>query len=381
MLYLNNKGVTLIEVVMAVIIAGILASVAMRSATTITETGRTEITKTEMHDIAYAIVGNDNLINNNVRNDFGYVGDIGAMPLNIDALMTNPGGYATWKGPYITNRFSQLPNDYSQDAWGVTYNFSGVDITSTGSGSSIVHKIGEATTDFLINQVSGNIYDADGTPPGTIYKDSISILISIPNGTGGILTKGITPDYGGYFSFDSIPIGNHDIQIVYIPSSDTLKRFVSSTPKSSIYDAYTFPSNYWNSSSSGGTGAIQYVGGTAQTTGGDCDKFNFDIINTTGSPITLTSITPIWSSPTAYFREIKYNGEKVYEEEDPRIGSGATATFDNPQAINAGQTINIEIKGFKDQPTGGNDAVMSNTDFTITFSDGSVITFNTGACP
>ncbi|HDL01509.1 MAG TPA: prepilin-type N-terminal cleavage/methylation domain-containing protein [candidate division Zixibacteria bacterium] len=241
----NNKGVTLIEVVMAVVIAGILAAAAMRSATTITETARTELTKTEMNDIAYAIVGNDNLQNNHIRNDFGYVGDIGAMPPDLSALMTNPGGYTTWKGPYINNRFAQTSSDYTQDAWGISYTFSGVDITSSGSGSSIVHKIGEATTNFLINKVSGNIYDSDGTPPGSIYKDSISVLLTYPNGAGGTITKGISPDFGGYFSFDSIPIGNQDIYVIYSPSNDTLKRFVSVTPKSVLYDEYLLSDNYW----------------------------------------------------------------------------------------------------------------------------------------
>ncbi len=382
MKYLNNKGITLIEVVMAIVIAGILAAVAMRSTVSITETGRTEITKTEMADIAFAIVGNNNLQNNNIRNDFGYVGDVGAMPADLNALMTNPGGYSTWNGPYIKNRFSQTSNDYAQDAWGIAYTFSGVDITSTGSGTTIVHKIGEATTDFVLNKVSGNIYDSDGTPPGTVYKDSITVLLTIPNGAGAMTTKGVIPDYGGYFSFDSIPIGNQDIQIVYIPGSDTLKRFVSVTPKSTVYDEYLFPTNYWNTASGGGggSGAIQYVNGTGQTTGGNCDKINFDIVNTSGSTITITSITPVWASPTAYFKEVEYDGDKVYEEENPRVGTGTTATFTSSKTINAGQTVNIEIKGFRDQPTGGNKVNMSNIDFTVTFSDGSVVTFNTGAC-
>lgn len=241
----NRKGFTLIEVVMAIIIAGILAAVAMRSTVSITETGKVELTKSEMNDIAFAMVGNNNLQNNNIRNDFGYVGDVGAMPPNLAALVTNPGGYSSWKGPYIKNRFSQISNDYAQDAWGKSYTFAGIDISSTGSGSTIVHKIGEATSDFLINKITGNIYDSDGTPPGSIYKDSITVLLTYPNGVGGMISKGISPDYGGYFSFDSIPIGNQDIYVVYIPSSDTLKRFVSVTPKADMYDEYLFSENYW----------------------------------------------------------------------------------------------------------------------------------------
>ncbi len=380
----NPKGFTLIEVVMAIVIAGILAGIAMRSTVSITETGRTEITKTEMKDIAFAMVGNADLQNNHIRNEFGYVGDVGTMPTSLADLMTNPGGYATWKGPYVKNRFSQTATDYAQDAWGKSYAFAGVDITSTGSGSTIVHKVGEATSDFLSNKVTGNIYDSDGTPPGTIYKDSITVLLTIPNGSGATITNGVSPNFGGYFSFDSVPIGNHDIQIVYIPTNDTLKRFVSVTPKSVLYDEYLFATNYWTSSTIGGSsGSIIYVAGTIQTEGGsDCDKFNFDITNISGSNITITSITPQWTtSPATYFKEIKFDGDKVFEEENPRAGTGATINFNSSKTINAGQTVNLEIKGFEDAPTSGNDASIGNTDFTITFSDGSVITINTGSCP
>ena len=381
---IHSSGFTLIEVVMSIIIAGILATVAIRSTISITETGRTEITKTEMTDIAYAIVGNEKLQNNNIRNDFGYVGDVGAMPPNLQALVTNPGGYSTWDGPYIQNRFTQTPTDYAQDAWGNNYSYSGVDITSTGSGSTIIHKIGESPSDFLLNKVSGNIYDADGSPPGTVYKDSITILLTHPNGSGSLITKGISPDYGGYFAFDSIPIGNQDLQIIYEPTADTLNRFVSINPKSEVYNTYLFPSNYWigttgtGGSSGGGSGLI-YVNGTGQTTGGSCNDIQFDIQNTTSSDITITSITPTWSSPTSYYKELKIDGNEVFDNSNPRNGSGTIVNFGSI-TITAGDTITIKIEEFKTNSTGGPNINMSNSDFTITFSDGSVITFNTGSC-
>ena len=381
----HSSGFTLIEVVMSIIIAGILATVAIRSTISITESGRTEITKTEMTDLAHAIVGNENLQNNNIRNDFGYVGDVGAMPPNLTALVTNPGGYSTWDGPYIQNRFAQTSSDYAQDAWGVNYAYSGVDIISNGSGSSIVHKIGESTSDFLLNKVTGNIYDADGSPPGTTFKDSITILLTFPNGSGGLLTKGISPDYGGYFEFDSIPIGNQDLQIVYEPTADTLNRFVSLNPKSTAYSTYLFPTNYWvGSSGSGGSGGgsgsgLIYVNGTGQTTGGSCNDIRFDVQNNTTSDITITSVTPTWDSPTSYYKELKIAGDEVFDNSNPRNGTGTIVNFSGI-TISAGETITIKMEEFKTNSTGGPNANMSNSEITFTFSDGSVITFNTGSC-
>ena len=254
--YLEHKGFTLIEIVMAVVIAGILATVAIRSTVTITETGRVEITKTELEDIGYAITGNPNLENNGIRTDFGFVGDIGAMPSSLNDLMTNPGGYATWNGPYIKNRFDQIPSDYLEDAWGETYSYSGVDITSTGSGSNIVHKIAQSTNHLLLNTVSGNIYDADGTPPGSVYNDSIDVYLTYPNGSGSTVSQNITPDIGGYFVFDSIPIGNHDISIIYHPANDTINRFVTIPPNTINYGTYILPTNYWTAIVTTGTSTL-----------------------------------------------------------------------------------------------------------------------------
>ena len=149
----HNKGFTLVEVIITIIIAGILGAIALRSVLVVSDTAKIEQTKAELNNIGFAIVGNPELENNGIRSDFGYVGDVGAMPSNLDALHSNPGGYATWKGPYIENRFSQITNDYKEDAWGTAYSYSGVSISSSGSGSGIVKQVANSTDDILINQV------------------------------------------------------------------------------------------------------------------------------------------------------------------------------------------------------------------------------------
>ena len=209
------RGFTLVEVILVIIIVGILATVALRSISLVGDTARTEETKQELDELAVAIVGSPVLDNAGIRNDFGYVGDIGALPPNLDALVSNPGSYATWNGPYAGNRFAQDPLDYKTDAWGTAYTYSGgIDIVSTGSGQPIVRRIAGAASDLLANEVTGAVLDADRTPPGTDFQDSIEVLLTVPDGSGGLTVRTATPKIGGYFAFSAAPTGNHDLDII-----------------------------------------------------------------------------------------------------------------------------------------------------------------------
>jgi prepilin-type N-terminal cleavage/methylation domain-containing protein len=240
----NNKGFTLIELVAVIVIVGILATIAVQKIGSVADDIKAEETMREMEILANSIVGNEQLYNNGVRSDFGYVGDIGAFPANLDALATNP-GYGTWNGPYIKNSFEQISNDYKQDSWQVNYILSATQITSIGSGSNIVKHISGSVDEILYNSVEGNIFDLDGTPPGDSLNAFISVNLTFPDGAGGYSTLSRTPDKGGYFRFDSIPIGNQTLEIIYSPDNDTLRHIVSVSPGSQIYEQNFLTANEW----------------------------------------------------------------------------------------------------------------------------------------
>lgn len=123
-------GFTLIEVVITIIILGILSGVAVRQLSSTVATAQYEQTKLEMEALSQAIVGNPLAYSAGTRVDFGYVGDVGALPPNLDALVQNPGGYATWKGPYISR--GKTDTDFKLDGWGVAYQLQDSLIRSTG---------------------------------------------------------------------------------------------------------------------------------------------------------------------------------------------------------------------------------------------------------
>ena len=91
-MYLSrHNGFSFIELLVVIVVIGILASVAMQSMTATVEDVRRLQTEREMEMLARAIVGNPSLTKNGARSDFGYVGDVGAFPPNLQALYQSPG--------------------------------------------------------------------------------------------------------------------------------------------------------------------------------------------------------------------------------------------------------------------------------------------------
>ena len=239
----NDRGFTLIELVIVIIIVGILATVAVRKLSTSLDTAKYEHTMKELNALAEAIAGNPGLYTKGARTDFGYVGDVGSLPPNLDALVTNPGSYSTWDGPYISRGIDL--DEFKTDGWNIAYTFSDTLIRSTGSGSNIDKLCAVSSSALLNNTVRGYLVDADDEMPGSIYRDSLEILLTYPDGSGSTTTSTINPTAQGSFSFVSVPVGNHTLSVIYIPDSDTTTYTVSVTPQADVKIAITFPTDLW----------------------------------------------------------------------------------------------------------------------------------------
>lgn len=238
-------GFTMIELVIIIVIIGIITATAVIKMSLTLETAKVEATKSELDALAFAIVGNPELVSNGARTDFGYVGDVGSLPPSLDALAQNPGGYLTWDGPYIDEGNTVTTDEYKKDGWGTNYIYTDTLIRSIGSGSNIDKIYASNRASLLSNTVNGFVIDASHSMPGSVYKDSLSLLLSYPNGSGGTATVAINPDGRGSFSFNNVPIGNHTLTAIYVPDGDTIRYHVSVTPSSVVKLEILFPHDLW----------------------------------------------------------------------------------------------------------------------------------------
>jgi hypothetical protein len=374
------------EIVVVIVIMGIVASVALRSIGDSLENAKVENTKHEMQQLSFAVAGNPDLYTNGMRTDFGYIGDVGSMPPDLDALLTDPGGYATWSGPYIGNSFSESSDDFKRDAWGNYYTYASASIQSSGGGGGTLTKaIASSVNDLIANTVTGVVTDGAGNPPGD-SAGSVSVHLIFPNGSGGYADSARSVSTSGTFQFGSmIPIGNHTVSAIYASAADTVTSYVSVLPGGVSYVTLRFPSALWAVSSTGGGSSsasdITYVSGSATCTGGSNEDIEFDIVNNGTTAVTIDWLIATYThAPTAYYERVRWNGGSVFFSTSPRAASGETAGFNSTKTISAGETVTLTIENFTDVVSGGGSAVdMTNTDFLITLSDGTELTFSTGS--
>jgi len=136
--YIRQKGFTLIELVIIIVILGIVASVAIPRFGAFTEGSKINATRDEMRLIKQAIVGNPGVVSGGQYVDRGFEGDVGSPPSNLTDLVRKPDSIPDyekfsrigWNGPYLDS----AGNIYLYDSWDSAYSYDPAARTLTAVG-------------------------------------------------------------------------------------------------------------------------------------------------------------------------------------------------------------------------------------------------------
>lgn len=139
-----QRGFTLIELVIIIVVLGVLATVAIPRFTNLAESSKEQATKEEMMALKRAIIGNPGVTSGGAYVDRGFEGDVGFVPSQLSDLVRRPDSVAPydrltrlgWNGPYIDSS----GGDYLTDAWGSPYVYDPANrrLMSVGGNDTIV---------------------------------------------------------------------------------------------------------------------------------------------------------------------------------------------------------------------------------------------------
>lgn len=273
---MNSRGFTLLEILMYLTLVAVLSTVA------ITYVGKSfsdeafEATKQEMQAIRNALIGDATIVARGIRQDFGYHGDVGSLPSNLNGLISKPAAvssYSTdttrrfssgWNGPYL--KAENSGEDFTNDAWGRAYVYSpsaspptivsyGADGVVGGSGLSQDLTVQIPTTERLAS-VHGFLVTGN---PAVAADVASTITIYYPNGNGARTSSSTSTVVGdnGHFSFSNIPLGVRSAEIVVAGVTYGPIMFVVDRSN------YTIPTNLTEVTTAGCSASIQFQAATS----------------------------------------------------------------------------------------------------------------------
>jgi prepilin-type N-terminal cleavage/methylation domain-containing protein len=372
-------GFTLIELLLVLLIIGVLSGVALRAIDMTRERTMYSDTTKKIYDLAKAISGNPDLIADGKRVDYGFIGDLGRLPLTINELIRNTENDTNWHGPYIKIGFLEdtLNPSYKLDAWGNPIEYSNETgmLQSRGNGRQpMTYKITDSLSFLLNNRVSGLITDNENNPPGS-FSNLIDIVMNLPESD-----TTVHPNRSGYYQMDDIPMGRHQIRVVKRTASpESLIKWVSVASKTNTIQDFRFARSFQSK--------LQYVDKSAHPMLNDLSSIYFDVFNVAGETINLQSVrfqsidrligdtVPLYH---VFCESIIAKNFGYVSGSLIRYGNGNTAPFAPSVTIAPSAFETFTFLNFRKDSIGPSDTTaMDSVKFNLVFSDGSIINFIT----
>ena len=371
----GSSGMTFMEVIIMIAIISVIMATGMKANQNVQFREKFENTLLEMQQIKKAIVGNSELKSDGIRNDFGYVGEMGRLPTALTELMSigaqSAGLYSStlhitsgWEGPYLQESFTNFTSGPLTDEFDRTYEWDLTEVPNSGdtiSARIISRGADKATGGTGIDQditleifkrewrgnITGKAFDSAGKK---LKKATVKVYFQ--NGSGGIGTKTTTTNAKGIFSVYSLPFGPKSFSFTPLGGAEAPPRQLRiDLPSKILPDVNNI-------------GSILLAG--SSVAGPSNNIVNVQLTNNLGKDVTVNDWKAIFS-PGVFYDIFKIGNATHWSSTTPKAGDGdllsSIATFTPYNFVNS-TTITFQMRVFTD--SGGGSINMTGNPFTIT---------------
>ncbi|TFB13519.1 hypothetical protein E3V33_01660 [Candidatus Marinimicrobia bacterium MT.SAG.4] len=334
-----------------------------------------ENTIVEMQMLRRAIIGNSLLRTNGIRNDFGYVGEMGRLPTSLSELMSQGLQSAVvyndtlhlssgWAGPYLQETFTNYTSNPLTDEFDKLYQWDTTELPNSGDtisaklisfgANKVVNGTGidaDITVEIFKREWRGNISGKAYDSAGKKLKKA-TVKLYYPDGSGGISTKTKITNGKGVFSFFDIPFGPRSL-------SFTPKGGAEAPPRQIRIDAAAKILSDINN-----IGSILLA--SSSVSGPSNNYVNVNLTNNLGKDVTLIDWKAVYSGFT-FYDLFNIGGSAHWSSSSDKAESGvqlsSKANFTSYNFVDA-STIIFQMRAFQDGSD--TDVNMSLTSFTVT---------------
>lgn len=230
---LNQSGFTMIEVLMVVTLLSLLAIGGIAVMINSADEDRYDETMARLTRLKHGLVGNPEQVQGGLRSNFGYLGDVGALPsptAGLAALRARPTGVVTWAVDANSRLGMGWNGPYAEEAdmrdgWGRNWQYSldaggNAAITSLGAdglaGGTGLNQ--DVTLSIPSTSQRATLYGFAMNGRST-HTGAAQVEIFYPNGSGSPTSTlvSVVVSSNGSFQAANIPFGPRSLKI-YAPS-------------------------------------------------------------------------------------------------------------------------------------------------------------------